>query len=96
MPSKSSLVPDFLGQTVNDGRLRLERVLGSGAYGVCYAAHSLDKQGPPAFAVKCLIRTGLDERQRMFQRRELKLHAAASAHPGQSCYQSLLPHLIFL
>lgn len=90
MPSKSSLVPNFLGQTVDKGRLRLERVLGSGAYGVCYAAQSLDKEGPKTFAVKCLLKTGLDERQRLFQRRELALHAAASAHPGKS----LLAHTV--
>lgn len=82
MPAKSSLVPDFLGQLVDGGRLRLDRVLGSGAYGVCYEAHSFDKEGPSTYAVKCLLKTGLDERQRIFQKRELKLHAVASAHPG--------------
>ncbi|KAG8828913.1 hypothetical protein FRC17_007365 [Serendipita sp. 399] len=84
MPSKSSLVPDFLNKTVDHGRLLLLRVLGSGAYGVCYEARSLERHadGPRTYAVKCLIRVGLDERQRTFQNRELKLHAAASAHPG--------------
>ncbi|KAG9057520.1 hypothetical protein FS842_006050 [Serendipita sp. 407] len=84
MPCKSSLVPDFLNKTVDGGRLFLHRVLGSGAYGVCYEAHSLEKRadGPRRYAVKCLIKVGLDERQRMFQLRELKLHAVASAHPG--------------
>jgi hypothetical protein len=83
MPSKSSLVPDFLGQLVDGGRLRLDRVLGSGAYGVCYEGRSFDKEGPTLYAVKCLLKTGLDERQRMFQRRELELHKIASAHPGE-------------
>ena len=82
MPSKSSLVPDFIGQLVDGGRLRLDRVLGSGAYGVCYEAHSFDQDGPTAYAVKCLLKIGLDERQRAFQKRELKLHALASAHAG--------------
>lgn len=82
MPIKSSLVPDFLGQTLNGGRLRLERVLGAGAYGVCYAAQSLDKGGPKEFAVKALLKTGLDEHQQMFQRRECELHGQASPHPG--------------
>lgn len=84
MPAKSSLVPDFLGKTVDNGRLLLHRVLGSGAYGVCYEARCVNEnsEGPKSFAVKCIIKVGLDDRQRMFQRRELKLHAAASAHPG--------------
>lgn len=94
MPSKSSLVPDFLGQLVDGGRLRLDRVLGSGAYGVCYEARSFDKEGPTTYAVKCLIKTGLDERQRTFQKRELKLHAMASAHPGKAILQTT--YIVFI
>lgn len=33
-------------------------------------------------AVKCLSRTGLDDRQRHFQRREIMLHTLASSHPN--------------
>jgi hypothetical protein len=81
-PSKSSLVPDFLGQLVDGGRLRLARILGSGAYGVCYEAHAVGEKLVSRYAVKCILKTGLDQRQRLFQQRELKLHAAASSHPG--------------
>jgi len=90
MPPKSSFVPNFLGQIVDGGRLRLDRLLGSGAYGVCYEARSFDKEGPKTYAVKCLLRVGLDERQRMFQKRELKLHVMASAHPGPSLFLTCL------
>ncbi|PWO01237.1 kinase-like protein [Tilletiopsis washingtonensis] len=34
------------------------------------------------YAVKCLNKVGLDERQRTFQRREITLHALASQHPS--------------
>lgn len=83
MPSKSSNVPDFLNKVVDNGRLRMDRVLGSGAYGVCYEAQSLVPEDPSKYAVKCLLRVGLDERQRLFQRRELDLHARASGHAGE-------------
>ncbi|PVF96475.1 Pkinase-domain-containing protein [Serendipita vermifera] len=82
MPSKSSLVPDFLGQLVDGGRLRLARILGSGAYGVCYEAHAVGEKEALRYAVKCILKTGLDQRQKLFQQRELGLHAAASTHPG--------------
>lgn len=34
------------------------------------------------YAVKCLSKVGLDERQRKFQRREITLHTMASSHPS--------------
>lgn len=36
----------------------------------------------PLYAVKCLNKVGLDERQRSFQRREIALHTLASHHPN--------------
>ena len=42
------------------------------------------------YAVKCLNRTGLDARQKAFQRREIALHTMACKHPGVvSLYQVL-------
>lgn len=54
--------------------------LGSGAPCPClggsYAPHG------ELVAVKCLSQRNLEARQRLFQRREIALHALASAHPG--------------
>ena len=65
---------------IDNGHIELVSVIGNGAYGVVYLG--LDSRGPqPAYrAVKCLRRTGLDARQRHFQRREIALHRLASSH----------------
>lgn len=73
---------DLVGHTIDDGRLELISVLGVGAYGVVYLAVDLHAPTPVYLAVKCLLRTGLDARQRHFQRREIALHQMASRHPG--------------
>ncbi|KAK1926557.1 Ran1-like protein kinase [Papiliotrema laurentii] len=67
-------------QYVDDGYLELVSVIGTGAYGVVYLAVD-SRYGQPVYrAVKCLRRTGLDARQRHFQRREIALHRLACAH----------------
>ena len=73
---------DFVGHTIDAGRLELLQVLGSGAYGVVYLAVDLHARNPVYLAVKCLLRAGLDQRQRHFQRREIALHQLASRHPN--------------
>lgn len=69
-------------------------ILGLGAYGVVYLARDIAARpsafpssrahpqlgNQPLYAVKCLNKLGLDERQRNFQRREIRLHSNASKH----------------
>lgn len=69
-------------------------ILGLGAYGVVYLARDIAARpsafpssrahpqlgNQPLYAVKCLNKVGLDERQRNFQRREIRLHSNASKH----------------
>ena len=62
------------------GHLRLETILGIGAYGVVYTAR--DVYTGREYAVKALNKVGLDARQRRFQQREIQLHHAASHHPN--------------
>jgi len=67
------------------GSLQLTEILGTGAYGVVYAA--LDTKTNVRYAVKCLSKfnadgTPLDRRQLAFQHREIRLHWLASAHPN--------------
>ena len=67
---------------VLEGKLQLTEILGTGAYGVVYLAVDLHAPKPVYLAVKCLLRAGLDSRQRHFQRREIALHQLASRHPN--------------
>jgi serine/threonine protein kinase len=65
--------------------LQLTGILGTGAYGVVYAA--VDIKTSVQYAVKCLSKfnadgTPLDRRQVSFQTREIRLHYSASAHPN--------------
>jgi serine/threonine protein kinase len=83
-----------LGARIDGGRLEFVNVLGLGAYGVVYLArdrrHASSRLSPddpyaghgPLFAVKCLNTAGLDARQRLFQHREINLHARTSVHPN--------------
>jgi len=69
------------------GSLQLDEILGTGAYGVVYKATDHSSYPPTQYAVKALNKfnadgSRLDHRQQDFQRREIQLHHAASAHPN--------------
>ena len=84
----------LLGHTIDKNRLQFVSILGLGAYGVVYLARDVsaaigassatDPSSPYTgrgyYAVKCLNKSGLDSRQRSFQRREIALHTLASTH----------------
>jgi serine/threonine protein kinase len=66
-----------------EGKLQLTEILGTGAYGVVYAA--LDVKTGVRYAVKCLSKFNadgapLERRQVAYQQREIRLHYLASAH----------------
>ncbi|KAJ7082685.1 kinase-like domain-containing protein [Mycena belliarum] len=82
MPNQASTLRDLSDCIVDDGRLYLLRVVGSGAYGRLYKARD---PNPPAFttyAVKCLRRPAPGSREAEFQERERALHRCVSAHPN--------------
>ncbi|KAG0224850.1 hypothetical protein BGW42_004833 [Actinomortierella wolfii] len=65
---------------IDGGAILLQEMLGVGAYGSVYKAiHMATGQ---IVAVKCLVKAGLDARQRSFQRHEIDLHALVSEHPN--------------
>jgi serine/threonine protein kinase len=90
----SSHSQNLVGSRIDHGRLEFTSILGLGAYGVVYLARDVfatptvaptSRAHPelghqPLYAVKCLNKLGLDERQRSFQRREIALHTLASHH----------------
>lgn len=78
-----------------EGKLELTGILGTGAYGVVYAA--VDVATRVRYAVKCLSKynadgTSLDRRQVAFQQREIRLHHQASAHPNVVSMLKIVDH----
>lgn len=82
MISKAETNPDLVGAVIDQGRLELVSIIGTGAYGVVYLAVDTRYNVAVHRAVKCLHKAGLDARQRHFQRREIALHQLASSHPS--------------
>lgn len=78
------------GTLIADGRLELLSTLGLGAYGVVYLARGVHR--PQYYAVKCLNKVGLDQRQRAFQLREIFVHTMMSNHPNVVRLHGVLDH----
>ncbi|KAH9058257.1 kinase-like domain-containing protein [Lactarius vividus] len=71
-PASASL---FLGQTIDNGALRIDAVLGAGAFGVVYRA--IDTETAVQYAVKRVEKEGNEH----YQTRERQLHSRVSSHP---------------
>ncbi len=59
-------------------RLKLQEVIGVGAYGTVYRAWDLVSQR--SYAVKALNKIGMDLKQKKYQQNEIHLHYEASRH----------------
>ncbi|KAL4253017.1 Aurora kinase [Abortiporus biennis] len=75
---------NFLGVTLDNGRLRLVQVLGSGASGVVYLAveQSLNVNLTKTYAVKCIPKAEPGSHHIFLQRREIRHHYRMSSHPN--------------
>jgi hypothetical protein len=72
MPSYPASASPYVGQTIDNGALRIESILGAGTFGVVYRA--VDIRTGVHYAVKRVEKEG-------YQTRESKLHARVSSHP---------------
>ncbi|CAK5284894.1 unnamed protein product [Mycena citricolor] len=79
----SSTLPDLTGETVENGRLLLLSLLGSGAYGKVYKAldTSSPTNAPAYYAVKCMPQYEPDSRGQKMVANELHLHRIGAMHP---------------
>jgi serine/threonine protein kinase len=75
MPSYPSSASCLLGQTIDNGALRIEEILGAGSFGVVFRA--VDTQSGAHYAVKRVEKACAD----YYQTREQELHARVSSHP---------------
>lgn len=92
------VMPDFTGRLIDNGRLELQWVLGSGSYGVVYLAldTTSPKYDPIYYAVKCLQKAGLTEEQLAAQFREIELQSRVSTHPNVLTYHRICEEKHFL
>ena len=86
-PSGDCLIDPRIGSVLAE-RIRLTKVLGTGAYGTVYQAE--DVVTGEQYAVKALNKAGLDPRQRRFQQREIELHYLASKHSNVVAMHKIL------
>lgn len=91
-------MPDLSDRIIEDGRLKLIEVVGSGSYGVVYRA--LDNTSPlhdrQYYAVKCLQKAALNEAQLACQYREIGLHTKVSGHPNVLTYHRICEDDLYL
>ncbi|KAG2182996.1 hypothetical protein INT44_005977 [Umbelopsis vinacea] len=77
-----------IGTCIDDNNYELIDLLGLGAYGAVYLArHTLTQK---MYAVKCLSKVGLNERQLEFQLREIRLHAQVAVHPNVASLEKIV------
>ena len=75
MPSFPASATQSLGQTIDNGALKIEAILGAGAFGVVYRA--VDTHSGAYYAVKRVEKARSDD----YQTRETQLHSRVSSHP---------------
>ncbi|KAK7035789.1 kinase-like protein [Favolaschia claudopus] len=97
--SSPSRMDGFVGEAVDEGRLLLTDILGSGNFGVVYKALDRSSAGrvPTYYAVKCLG-TVVDDAGSgsRADEREIRLHAQCSTHPNIATLHRRFSHQGFL
>ncbi|KAI0635241.1 kinase-like protein [Trametes polyzona] len=76
-------IPDLVGHTIDQGRLKLVDTLGSGSNGVIFLAEDTTSgSSPKQYAVKCVVRAEKGSRRHTLQRQEIMFHQRLSYHPN--------------
>ncbi|KAH9079689.1 kinase-like domain-containing protein [Lactarius deliciosus] len=75
MPSYPASASQYVGQTIDNGALRIESILGAGTFGTVYRA--VDTRTGVHYAVKRVKMEGPE----FYHTRERQLHARVSSHP---------------
>lgn len=89
--------PNFTGQLIDNGRLKLLEVLGAGAYGKVYKAVDNRSDGTQAYyAVKCLLKPEVGTRQEDFQIREFALHKQVCDHMNIVTFHKVLYDKVYV
>ncbi|RPD65596.1 kinase-like protein, partial [Lentinus tigrinus ALCF2SS1-6] len=98
MTLASENIPNLVGFTINKGRYKFMRVLGSGSSGVIFLAIDRSTNPPTEVAIKCMIRAKKNTRHDSLQMQEIDFHTAMSAHPNVVTLHHVLEeyHYIFL
>ncbi|OSD08092.1 kinase-like protein [Trametes coccinea BRFM310] len=79
----SSHIPDLVGHSIDQGRLKLVDTLGSGSNGVIFLAEDTHSGScPTQYAVKCVVRAEKGSRRYILQRQEIQFHRQLSHHPN--------------
>lgn len=85
MISFSAILPNLIGFTISSStrRLRLMKILGSGAYGVVYLGHDLStpSKHPRYYAVKVLLRQPEGSKMASFLEQEISFLKRLGDHP---------------
>ncbi|OBZ78091.1 Negative regulator of sexual conjugation and meiosis, partial [Grifola frondosa] len=93
-------IPNLVGHTIDNGRLLLTALVGSGSNGVIFlAADNTSRSScPTRFAVKCLVRADRDNRLYAVQRQEVLFHKMMSGHPNVLTLHRVIEesHYLFL
>lgn len=82
MTLASESIPSLVGFTIDKGRYKFMRILGSGSSGVIFLALDRATTPPTEVAIKCIIKAKKDTRHESLQKQEIAFHTAMSAHPN--------------
>ncbi|TCD68740.1 hypothetical protein EIP91_009886 [Steccherinum ochraceum] len=78
-----TIASSLLGCTIDEGRIQLVDILGSGSSGVVFlATDTADTPPARSYAVKCLIKAPRNSARSHCQWREIHHHRAMSSHPN--------------
>ncbi|KAL1943942.1 hypothetical protein VTO73DRAFT_3760 [Trametes versicolor] len=78
-------IPDLVGHSIDQGRLKLVGTIGSGSNGVIFLAEDTTSGSgspPTQYAVKCVVRAEKGSRRYTLQRQEIHFHQILSSHPN--------------